>query len=100
VSWVPPASKLLWQLAPVTTSDRETQARLNLAASDDSLRDDALIFLDAHKNEEGIELSKVESFTKSLRSKIDRRVMPFLCIVYTMNCIDKVLLNVSSQLPQ
>ncbi|KAK8210364.1 hypothetical protein M8818_003534 [Zalaria obscura] len=58
-------------------------------------KDNALIFLESHKDETGINLSQNEGFTRSLRRRIDMRVMPFLCLCYTVNFLDKVLLNVS-----
>jgi hypothetical protein len=60
----------------------------------DTRQDDALDFLHQYKNEESVQLSKVASFTKALRRKIDWRLMPFLCLSYALNFIDKVLLNV------
>lgn len=62
--------------------------------TDDSRRDEALDFLNEFKNDESVELSKVASFTKGLRRKIDWRFMPFLFVCYTLTFIDKVLLNV------
>jgi hypothetical protein len=61
----------------------------------DKRRDDALDFLDHHRAEAQEDRSHDASFTKSLRRKIDWRLMPFLCVCYTLNFVDKVLLNVS-----
>lgn len=57
-------------------------------------RDDALDFLKHYKTEEGVRLSNVAAFTRGLRRRIDLHVMPFLCLCYTMNFLDKILLNV------
>lgn len=70
------------------------QPSLSQLSDSDNRRDKALDFLAEHKNEASIELSKVTAFTRRLRRKIDWRVMPFFCLCYTMNFLDKVLLNV------
>lgn len=55
--------------------------------------DEALDFLKAH----GIEgnFAHDASRMKTLRRRIDRRVIPFLLLAYLMNYLDKILLNVS-----
>ncbi|KAF3013722.1 hypothetical protein E8E14_005767 [Neopestalotiopsis sp. 37M] len=56
-------------------------------------KDDALEFLDQHKGEAPAEYSSNSSLTRALRKRIDLRLMPFLCACYTLNFVDKVLLN-------
>lgn len=84
-------------ISPAVTSQMEKAASPGHVVVD-TRRDNALDFLQQYKNEESVELSKVASFTKALRRKIDWRLMPFLCLSYTLNFIDKVLLNVSLRL--
>lgn len=67
----------------------------NLTGIDSQKKDDALDFLNQHQAEAHAENSYNGSFGKALRRKIDWRLMPFLCACYTLNFIDKVLLNVS-----
>lgn len=67
----------------------------NLTGIDSQKKDDALDFLNQHQAEAHAETSYDGSFGKALRRKIDWRLMPFLCACYTLNFIDKVLLNVS-----
>lgn len=56
--------------------------------------DQALDFLKQHKNDAAVGLSRQASFTRALRRRVDFRVIPFLCCCYTLNFLDKVLLNV------
>lgn len=56
--------------------------------------DQALDFLKQHKNDAAVDLSRQASFTRALRRRVDFRVIPFLCCCYTLNFLDKVLLNV------
>lgn len=65
----------------------------NLTGIDSQKKDDALDFLNQHQAEAHAENSYNGSFGKALRRKIDWRLMPFLCACYTLNFIDKVLLN-------
>lgn len=63
--------------------------------SDNHSRDDqALDFLKQHKNVKAVSLSRQSSYTRALRRRVDFRVIPFLCCCYTLNFLDKVLLNV------
>jgi len=65
---------------------------VNIVADVDisNTRDDALVFLEQHHGE------SVEAINlRALRKKVDAFVMPFLCIAYTFNFLDKVILNVS-----
>ncbi|KAL2276307.1 hypothetical protein FJTKL_00992 [Diaporthe vaccinii] len=55
--------------------------------------DQALDFLKQHKNDAAVSLSRQASFTRALRRRVDFRVIPFLCCCYTLNFLDKVLLN-------
>lgn len=63
-------------------------------SDNDSRFDEALDFLKQHKNEAAVSLSRQASFTRALRRRVDLRVIPFLCCCYTLNFLDKVLLNV------
>lgn len=63
-------------------------------SDNDSRFDQALDFLKQHKNEAAVSLSRQASFTRALRRRVDFRVIPFLCCCYTLNFLDKVLLNV------
>lgn len=63
-------------------------------SDNDSRIDQALDFLKQHKNEAAVTLSRQASFTRALRRRVDLRVIPFLCCCYTLNFLDKVLLNV------
>lgn len=63
-------------------------------SDNDSHVDQALDFLRQHKNEAAVSLSRQASFTRALRRRVDFRVIPFLCACYTLNFLDKVLLNV------
>jgi hypothetical protein len=78
-------------VSPEVSSDKGSPSSFVV---DDNRRDQALDFLNEFKNDESVELSKVASFTKGLRKKIDWRLMPFLFLCYTLTFIDKVLLNV------
>lgn len=62
--------------------------------SHNSLRDEALDFLEEHKNAAAVGLSKNAAFTRTLRKKIDFRIAIVLWLAYTLCFIDKVLLNV------
>ncbi|KAH8669005.1 major facilitator superfamily domain-containing protein [Xylariales sp. PMI_506] len=66
----------------------------------DSLRDEALNFLQQHKNEASLDLTHDRAFTKALRRKIDWRLTPFFWLCYTLNYVDKVLLNLTAPFPQ
>lgn len=68
-------------------------------SSHDSLRDEALDFLEEHKNEAAVTLSRNAAFTRALRKKIDFRIATVLWLAYTLCFIDKVLLNVSDTTP-
>lgn len=63
-------------------------------SDNDSRFDQALDFLKQHKNDAAVSLSRQASFTRALRRRVDFRVIPFLCCCYTLNFLDKVLLNV------
>lgn len=63
-------------------------------SDNDSRFDQALDFLKQHKNEAAVSLSRQAAFTRALRRRVDFRVIPFLCCCYTLNFLDKVLLNV------
>lgn len=63
-------------------------------SDNDSRFDQALDFLKQHKNDAAVDLSRQASFTRALRRRVDFRVIPFLCCCYTLNFLDKVLLNV------
>lgn len=63
--------------------------------------DIALDFLTQHKEAAAtVEISELSHLTKRLRIQIDRRLIPFFCLCYAMNFLDKVLLNVRSPYPQ
>lgn len=62
--------------------------------SHNSLRDEALDFLEEHKNAAAVSLSRDAAFTRTLRKKIDFRIAIVLWLAYTLCFIDKVLLNV------
>lgn len=64
------------------------------SSDNDSRLDQALDFLKQHKNDAAVSLSRQASFTRALRRRVDFRVIPFLCCCYTLNFLDKVLLNV------
>lgn len=66
-------------------------------SSHNSLRDEALDFLEEHKNAAAVALSRNASFTRTLRKKIDFRIATVLWLAYTLCFIDKVLLNVRNE---
>lgn len=68
-------------------------------SSHDSLRDEALDFLEEHKNAAAVSLSRNSAFTRALRKKIDFRIAAVLLLAYSLCFIDKVLLNVSNMPP-
>lgn len=72
----------------------EKKAVLSEHSDSDSRYDQALDFLKQHKNDAAVSLSRQASFTRTLRKRVDLRVIPFLCCCYTLNFLDKVLLNV------
>jgi hypothetical protein len=65
-------------------------------------RDEALDFLEKHRDERSVALAHNHTYTYKLRRKADLYVIPFLTFVYALNFIDKVLLNVRpvSEIPQ
>lgn len=58
-------------------------------------RDAALLYLWEHKTEDNQYLHRDEAFMRTLKRKIDLRVILFLMFCYVMNFLDKILLNVS-----
>lgn len=62
--------------------------------TDGRARDDALDFLEHHKNVTNAELSHDPVYMRRVRRKIDFYVIPFLLFCYIMNFLDKILLNV------
>ena len=64
------------------------------ALTGEGRRDGALDFLAQNKEAATVEVSRISGQTRRLRRKIDKRLIPFLCLCYTMNFLDKVLLNV------
>lgn len=75
-------------------TSKDNDAVLADRSDSDSHVDQALDFLKQHKNEAAVSLSRQASFTRALRRRVDFRVIPFLCVCYTLNFLDKVLLNV------
>lgn len=59
-------------------------------------RDAALDFIRAHGGSVDAKLYTNPAYAKHLRNKVDLLVMPFLLLCYSMNFLDKVLLNVST----
>lgn len=78
----------------VGQNTHEDHSVLYVTQVEHNKRDEALDFFEQNKNDEGVRLSHVPTFTRGLRRRIDARVMPFLCLIYTMTFLDKVLLNV------
>lgn len=68
-------------------------------SSHNSLRDEALDFLEEYKNAAAVTLSRNAAFTRALRKKIDFRIATVLWLAYTLCFIDKVLLNVRDNTP-
>ncbi|KAL1296906.1 hypothetical protein AAFC00_004518 [Neodothiora populina] len=62
-------------------------------AINDRTKDDALDYLQQHKNEINAALSHDAVYMKRLRRKIDIYVISFLTFCYIMNFLDKILLN-------
>ncbi|THW39681.1 putative MFS transporter [Aureobasidium pullulans] len=56
-------------------------------------RDAALLYLQEHKTEDNQYLHRDEAFMRTLKRKIDLRVILFLMFCYVMNFLDKILLN-------
>lgn len=75
-------------------TSKDGDAVTGLRSDNDSRFDQALDFLKQHKNDAAVDLSRQASFTRALRRRVDFRVIPFLCCCYTLNFLDKVLLNV------
>lgn len=75
-------------------ASKESDAVPGDRSDNDSRFDQALDFLKQHKNDAAVDLSRQASFTRALRRRVDFRVIPFLCCCYTLNFLDKVLLNV------
>lgn len=73
---------------------KDSDGVLANSSDNDSRFDQALDFLKQHKNDAAVSLSRQASFTRALRRRVDFRVIPFLCCCYTLNFLDKVLLNV------
>ncbi|QIW99508.1 hypothetical protein AMS68_005026 [Peltaster fructicola] len=61
--------------------------------SEPHAQDDALTFIRAHRDEVDATLYADSAYAKRLRRKVDLLVMPFLLLCYSMNFLDKVLLN-------
>lgn len=57
-------------------------------------RDDALDYLEKHKDDTNASLGLDPVYMRRLRRKIDFYVIPFLLLCYIMNFLDKILLNV------
>lgn len=62
----------------------------------DRTTDDALSFLERHKDENSARLGFDKAYMARMRRRIDLRVIPFMFFCYLMNFLDKVLLNVSA----
>ncbi|THW35638.1 putative MFS transporter [Aureobasidium pullulans] len=56
-------------------------------------KDAALLYLQEHKTEDNQFLHRDEAFMRTLKRKIDLRVILFLMFCYVMNFLDKILLN-------
>lgn len=67
--------------------------RVDVLQSNDRSIDDALIFLQRHEDETAT-IPDSDSALRQLRRKIDVHVISFLMMCYTLNFLDKVLLNV------
>lgn len=66
----------------------------------DKKHDAALDFIAANKDGVNSELYLDPVYCKRLRRKVDFVVMPFLLLCYTMNLLDKTLLNVREELAE
>jgi hypothetical protein len=62
---------------------------------DSRARDEALDFLEKHRDESNVALGFDPVYVAKVKRKIDWRFIPFGFCAITFNIIDKVLLNVS-----
>lgn len=76
----------------VPTSSSDDDTRTSVVASD---VDAAWLFLDAHRDAPGVDAVDM----RSLRRKIDWRIVPLMFCCYTMQFLDKVIYNVSRAAP-
>lgn len=57
--------------------------------------DEALDFLEKHRNDVNARIGLDDTYMRKLRRKIDYHILPFMLLVYILNFIDKTILNVS-----
>ncbi|KAI9659347.1 MAG: hypothetical protein M1821_001605 [Bathelium mastoideum] len=55
--------------------------------------DEALDFLERHRNEANVTLGFNQCYVRRLKRNLDFYVIPFMLVMYTLNFIDKTLLN-------
>lgn len=89
-----PAEQKNFSVHESDLTSKDSDAVLGDRSDNDSRFDQALDFLKQHKNDAAVDLSRQAEFTRALRRRVDFRVIPFLCCCYTLNFLDKVLLNV------
>lgn len=64
---------------------------------DRGTQDGALDFLQANQSSVDSSRHTDSAYARRLRRKVDFIVMPFLILCYTMNAIDKILINVRAR---
>lgn len=62
----------------------------------DEVGNDQVIGLDLLEKAQEISEEEIEAKNKLIRNKIDRRLLPLLCITYTLQFLDKLSLNYAS----
>ena len=79
----------------VPDSALEDSAEATNAALQSKAHDEALDFLEQHRDAVNVALGFDKAYLRRLRRKLDFYIIPFMMVVYTFNFIDKILLNVS-----
>ncbi|KZF23446.1 putative MFS transporter [Xylona heveae TC161] len=85
------ASNTYESKAPLTLSESGSSSPTASAAP--KAVDSALTYLRDHEGKADIAIAQDAAFLQALRRKIDWRIIPFMCLCYTMQFIDKVAIN-------
>ncbi|KAL9090731.1 MAG: hypothetical protein Q9165_005219 [Trypethelium subeluteriae] len=81
------------QTSQILHSPSSEPPRLGVFNIDSRARDEALDFLESHRDEYGAALASDKAYIAQLKWKIDWRFIPFGFVVMAFNILDKVLLN-------
>ncbi|CUM64733.1 uncharacterized protein PRCAT00002344001 [Priceomyces carsonii] len=84
-------------LSPKLSSDAEKKLD-PIVSSISSIREveGNVVGFDLFEKAQEIEKEEIENEYKKIRAKIDRRILPLLCVTYTLQFLDKLSLNYAS----